>query len=261
MAVFISYSSRDKALLDPLTKRLREANLDWWLDQQLGGGQLWWREVLQQIRDCEVFIAALSKSFVDTRACRAELKYAQALGKPIVPVQIGPLDSIEENPLPGIHAVDFLHPSVDAGSELNASVYAQREKSRPLPDPLPPEPPMPSAYLTQEMKMASPGIPGFSLRTPLPPTQVVPPMSAEPLPPGPPGFGMGAPVPQGLSERPGTPPPPRPPGPPGFGMGAFAPPQYAPPVGRRRGNRTWLVAAAIAAAVVVVVVVVLMMVL
>ena len=93
MGLFISYSSRDAAALAKVTAALRRAHIEAWLDEELTGGEAWWNAILEQIRDCEVFIVALSKNYLESKPCQAELRYAQELNRPILPVQIGPLDA------------------------------------------------------------------------------------------------------------------------------------------------------------------------
>ncbi|MCW2691105.1 MAG: hypothetical protein JWR37_5995, partial [Mycobacterium sp.] len=152
MAVFVSYSSRDRALLEGLLSALRRAHEQVWLDEELGGGEAWWREILDQIRGCEVFVVALSENMLESRACQSELQYAQELGKPILPVQVGPLASMRINPLAAMQVIDYRDPSIETGIELVSNVHARRAKGKPLPDPLPEEPSMPFAYL---MRLAS----------------------------------------------------------------------------------------------------------
>ncbi len=152
MAVFVSYSSRDRALLDGLLTALRRGREQVWFDEELTGGETWWRTILEQIRGCDLFVVALSKNMLDSKACQAELQYAQDLGKPILPVQVGPLDNMRINPLAQMQLIDYRQPSVENGIELVSSVHARKAMSPPLPDPLPDEPPIPFAYL---MRLAS----------------------------------------------------------------------------------------------------------
>src|ERR1700682_4348992 len=147
MAVFISYSSRERELLERLTKALRQAHEEVWLDEELGGGEAWWGEILEQIRACDVFIVALSKNSLESKPCQAELQYADALGKPIVPVQVGPLDSMRVNPLAALQTIDYRDPTIQTSIELISTVHARRGKVWALPGPLPGGPPMPFAYL------------------------------------------------------------------------------------------------------------------
>ena len=143
--VFVSYSSRDEAAVQRLISALRLADEDVWWDEELDGGESWWRMILEQIRRCDVFVYALSQNSLDSKSCQAELRYAQDLGKPILPVQIGRVESMRVNLLAATHVIDYRNPSVDTGIRLIADV--RRMSRRPLPDPLPPEPPMPYAYL------------------------------------------------------------------------------------------------------------------
>lgn len=145
--VFISYSSRDRADLDGLLSALRRADEKVWFDDELGGGDVWWQKILERIRECEVFVFALSHNSLDSKPCLTELRYAQALQKPILPVQIGRVESMRVSPLAAVEAIDFRNPTVDSGIRLVTAVQRARERCGPLPSPLPAEPPVPYAYL------------------------------------------------------------------------------------------------------------------
>ena len=147
MAVFISYSSRDRAAVESIVRALQRARESVWLDREIGPGESWWREILGQIRECEVFIAALSENWEHSRACRSELEYAQALGTPIIPVQIGPLKSMVLNRVGHLQIVDYRVPTADTGIALTTEVRAKRDRPRPRRSSWPPEPPVPFEYL------------------------------------------------------------------------------------------------------------------
>ncbi|MCV7282725.1 toll/interleukin-1 receptor domain-containing protein [Mycolicibacterium flavescens] len=147
MAVFISYSSRDADVVGHLAGALRRGHHDLWMDDELSGGDAWWRAILGKIRDCDVFLAALSQNMLASKACQAEMRYALALGKPILPVLVGPVDSMRTNPLAGMQVIDFQQRSIEAWMELDEAVRAKQASAPALPDPLPAEPPMPFAYL------------------------------------------------------------------------------------------------------------------
>ncbi|OBA64778.1 hypothetical protein A5647_25260 [Mycobacterium sp. 1100029.7] len=149
MALFISYSSQDRSKVDALTNALRRGQNQVWFDQELGGGDSWWAKILEQIRDCEVFIVALSSNWLQSKPSQAELRYAQALGRPILPVRIGDVDSMRVNPLAALQIIDYREPTVDAGIQLVTAVHGLRSKPVPLPDPLPEEPPVPFGYITR----------------------------------------------------------------------------------------------------------------
>jgi serine/threonine kinase PknH len=147
MGLFVSYSSQDRSAIEPLTTALRRARQQVWFDEDLGGGQAWWNEILEQIRSCEVFIFALSNHSLESKPCHAELRYAQALQRPILPVRIGPVDSMRANPLAALQVIDYQNPTVDTGIQLVTAVHALAAQTPPLPSPLPDEPPVPFAYL------------------------------------------------------------------------------------------------------------------
>lgn len=147
MGLFISYSTRDRADLDDLLSALRRAREDIWFDEDLGGGEVWWQMICERIRGCGVFVFAMSDNSLESKACLAELRYAQDLGKPVLPIQIGPVESMRVTPLAAVEAVDFRRPTVDSGIRLITAVHEAEHRGAPLPSPLPAEPPVPYAYL------------------------------------------------------------------------------------------------------------------
>jgi hypothetical protein len=147
MGVFVSYSSRDKEAVTRLTQDLQDADEQVWLDQRLAGGEAWWRAILEQIRGCDVFIFALSQNSIQSKPCQAELRYAQDLGLPILPVQVGPVDSMQLNPLATVQTVDYRTSTSTVGMRLLAALHRALAQRQPLPSPLPAAPPVPFEYL------------------------------------------------------------------------------------------------------------------
>lgn len=62
-----------------------------WRDTDITGGQEWWSEICQQITVCDVFVFAFSGNSARSRYCLAELDYALALGRAILPVDVAPV--------------------------------------------------------------------------------------------------------------------------------------------------------------------------
>jgi serine/threonine kinase PknH len=147
VTVFVSYSSRDRDTVKSLTQDLQDAGEQVWMDQRLAGGDAWWRAILEQIRGCDVFIFALSQNSIQSKPCQAELQYAQALKLQILPVQVGPVDSMQLNPLATVQAIDYRHPTPGTAMRLSAALHQERARRQPLPSPLPDEPPVPFEYL------------------------------------------------------------------------------------------------------------------
>jgi len=84
---------------------------------------------------------------IESKPCQAELQYAQALGLSILPVQVGSVDSMQLNPLATVQAIDYRHPTPGTAMRLSAALHRERAHRRPLPEPLPDEPPVPFEYL------------------------------------------------------------------------------------------------------------------
>jgi hypothetical protein len=96
--VFVSYSRENSDSITQLIHDLQAMGVDAWHDQTLTGGQPWWDNILLNIRQCDVFIFALSPASRDSEACKAELGYVKKLGKTILPVLVA--DGINKNLLP-----------------------------------------------------------------------------------------------------------------------------------------------------------------
>ena len=102
---FVSYSHADRrrvaALIDDLGSLAQPA---WW-DTDLVPGQRWWDEICQRVRDCGLFIFALSVASNHSAACRRELEYALALHKPVLPVLVG--EDVPVSIAPDLAAIQF----------------------------------------------------------------------------------------------------------------------------------------------------------
>src|SRR5258708_22723854 len=66
MIIFISYSSKNRELVDQLADKLSEMGYTVLYDQKILAGQAWWDKILEDIRTCDVFIYALSPEYVDS---------------------------------------------------------------------------------------------------------------------------------------------------------------------------------------------------
>ncbi len=148
MGVFVSYSNRDSDAVKSLIEFLRDdAEETVWLDERIGGGERWWHLILDQIRGCEVFIFALSQNAMQSKPCQAELQYARDLGLPLLPIQVGPVESPRLHPFAHDQVIDYSSPTPRTAARLVKALHRQRGQRRELPSPLPEEPPVPFAYL------------------------------------------------------------------------------------------------------------------
>ncbi len=94
MNLFISYSRDDKAWTDEFWHKLRDENHDMWIDQRLVGANTWWATILEHIEACDCFLIIVTPHALDSVFCQAELDYALALNKPVLPLMLKPCDSL-----------------------------------------------------------------------------------------------------------------------------------------------------------------------
>lgn len=147
MGIFLSYSRADEKAVKALAQGFEAARRPVWLDADLGGGDAWWDKILYNIRSCSVFVFALSDSSWQSKPCRAELDYANALGRPIIPVRVGEVRNLRSIPLAQLQIVNYRADDANSGFEVLSAVDVAARRAGPLPEPLPPEPPIPYAYL------------------------------------------------------------------------------------------------------------------
>jgi hypothetical protein len=146
-SVFLSYSRKDEAVARQLEADLQRGRVSVWWDSELRGGDHWWQTILEQIRISDVFVFALSNNALASKPCRAELGYARDLGLPILPVQIGPVESLRTAAVGELQVVDYREQSSASGMALFAELEEAARRRSPLPDPLPVPPAVPFAYL------------------------------------------------------------------------------------------------------------------
>jgi len=146
--VFVSYSRNNLEVVTHLVDDLQAMGVNTWYDQTLTGGQRWWDNILAGIRDCDIFIFALSPESWESEACRSELAYGLGLAKPILPVLVA--DGIKMNllsaPLAEIQITDYRLRDKGAAFAVLKAINAAADAPA-LPDPLPAPPPVPVSYL------------------------------------------------------------------------------------------------------------------
>ena len=160
MTIFLSYARREADDVRALVQDLERAGHDVWFDADIQGGQPWWDVIVERIRRCDLFLVALSPHYVDSRACRAELAYALALERPLLPVKIGDVVvELAPEPIDTRHVVDYSARTVETAIELLRAVAAAPPPP-PLPEPLPSPPPPPLSSLARfRAQLAAPELP------------------------------------------------------------------------------------------------------
>lgn len=149
MNLFISYSSKSREAVHQLASDLSDLGYTVWFDRELTGGHQWWAAILGQIRDCDVFVFALTPESLESFPCELEWKYARDCHKRILPVQLAEvrLASIPAG-LQEIQLVDYREQGKSQQAALNRALV-KLPPAKPLPDPLPAEPPTPLSPLVR----------------------------------------------------------------------------------------------------------------
>lgn len=146
--VFVSYSRNNLEAVGQLVKDLQDVGFNAWHDRTLTGGQRWWDSILSSIRECDIFIFALSKESWESEACHSELAYVVALGKPILPVLVA--DNVRLSllsaPLNEIQITNYLRRDKSEAFAILKAINSTPVAPE-LPDPLPSPPPVPLSYL------------------------------------------------------------------------------------------------------------------
>ncbi|MER5265383.1 toll/interleukin-1 receptor domain-containing protein [Actinosynnema sp. NPDC002837] len=155
MTIFVSYTRADETLVRALRDDLGRMGQQVWLDHEIHGGELWWREIIRTIQAARVFVFALSEASWKSVPCHAEFDYAQQLGVPVLPVQVGPLDNLRI-PIMERQLVDYRERSADAIVSLAGALTELAAQKRVPPNPMPPPPKVPFEYLYRIAELLGP---------------------------------------------------------------------------------------------------------
>jgi hypothetical protein len=144
--IFITYAREDGTTVAQLGADLEGSKRQVWIDRELTGGQAWWEEILKQIRECDLYVFALSASSLGSKPCLRELEYAQALGRPLLPIKVGEV-SIQQAPrvIADAQVVDYVGRTPDSVLALRDALDHAPPPAD-LPVPLPEPPPVPISY-------------------------------------------------------------------------------------------------------------------
>ena len=89
--IFLSYSRKDQASAEKLKQRIEGLGYSVWMDiQNIRGGDLWRRQIVEGIERCRLYIILLSAHSIESDNVRRELDLARAKRVPILPVSTHP---------------------------------------------------------------------------------------------------------------------------------------------------------------------------
>ena len=84
--LFLSYARADQLLVDQFLRHLRGAEIIVWTDAQIQAADEWDAVLERQIHEASAVFCIVTAQFVKSKYCRREIKYADALDKPILAV-------------------------------------------------------------------------------------------------------------------------------------------------------------------------------
>jgi len=90
--IFISYSRRDKEIVDNIVNTLKEAGMEAWIDREdIRAGNSWRLQIVEAIEACDVFILVLSPNSAASDNVRKEIDLAQDSGRVTIPILLEPV--------------------------------------------------------------------------------------------------------------------------------------------------------------------------
>ena len=147
MAIFISYAREDRDSVVTLREDIEHFRRETWMDEELDGGQDWWETILSNIRACDAFLFVVSPDSLTSRACQAELDYAQRLGRPFLPVMVRTTKlEMAADVVVSAQVVDSRARTPESMIAL-ANALGRLPEPPSLPDPLPSPPAAPMSHL------------------------------------------------------------------------------------------------------------------
>jgi hypothetical protein len=155
VGLFVSYTRADERLVRVIREDLERLGHSVWMDHQIHGGESWWREIIQEIQRTDVLVFALSDHSQKSKPCQLELRYADQLGIPVLPLRVGPLKSMFI-PLAERQMIDYRERTADAVIQLVVALKELVARQVFLPNPLPEPPDVPFEYLFRIAKVMGP---------------------------------------------------------------------------------------------------------
>ena len=88
--VFVSYAHADRAYGMRIIEQLRKAGVRVWFDSGIDAGAVWDDALERRIREAGAIVACITSGYEASRYCTRELKFADLIGKPILPIAPNP---------------------------------------------------------------------------------------------------------------------------------------------------------------------------
>lgn len=88
--LFVSYARADSERVYPLVEQLSQQGASVWIDRRIVGGDDWISELEARLLGCDGLLAFISPSFMQSRYCCREVRFADTINKRIIPVMLQP---------------------------------------------------------------------------------------------------------------------------------------------------------------------------
>jgi hypothetical protein len=89
---FASYAQRDIDRVGPLMRRITLGGNNLWYDRGIPGGAEWDSMIEERIRSCSGLVLFLTETALESKFVRREVKFADAIDKPIVTLSLEPVE-------------------------------------------------------------------------------------------------------------------------------------------------------------------------
>jgi hypothetical protein len=86
--IFVSYKQQDIASIAPIIHRLIRCGCNVWYDRGIPGGAEWDALIEEKLAQCQMVLLFVSQLAIRSKYVRREVKFADALGKPIISVKL-----------------------------------------------------------------------------------------------------------------------------------------------------------------------------
>jgi hypothetical protein len=89
--LFVSYKRQELPKIANFINAISDAGFNLWIDSGIHGGEEWDEILERKLMNATAILAFASEQYVESKYCRREVKFADALNNPIIPVLIEPV--------------------------------------------------------------------------------------------------------------------------------------------------------------------------